>query len=82
MNYLEEENDFINVDIDLNIDSKFLAFMDFVKYFDPIGIIGCFHKDLYVSPNNSFHQEYFGNQFNNDHYTPEIQILINFKLTF
>jgi len=53
-NYPDEDNNFSIIDIDSDFDSKFLAFTDLVKYFDPIGIIGCFHKDLYVS-HNSFH---------------------------
>ena len=51
--------------------------MDFIKYVDPTGIIGYFHKDLHVTLNN-FHQEYFSNQSDNDHYMPDIQTLINF----
>jgi hypothetical protein len=71
----------MGIDIDSDINNKLLTFMYFAIHFNLIEIIGYFHKDWYVTHNN-YHWECFSNQVDNDHYTPEIQILINIKLTF
>ena len=45
-NYLGEGSKSMGIDIDSDINNKFLiTFMDFVKYFNPIEIIGYFRKD-------------------------------------